>query len=41
MAMKKQKEWSSPQCGWLKANVDAAIDISNQTAGLVIIITDW
>ncbi|KAL9411912.1 hypothetical protein AB3S75_045503 [Citrus x aurantiifolia] len=36
----KQKQWSPPPIGWQKVNVDAAVDVENQMAGLGVVVRD-
>ena len=37
----KQQQWKPPPQGWLKINVDAAINIEKQVAGLGMVLRDF
>lgn len=37
----KANQWCPPPKGWLKVNVDAAVDGKKQVAGLGVVVRDW
>ena len=37
----KANQWCPPPKGWLKVNVDAAVDEKRQVAGLGVVVRDW
>lgn len=36
----KEDQWQSPLIGWLKINVDVAVDVQKQVVGLEVVIRD-
>ncbi|KAL9419760.1 hypothetical protein AB3S75_037510 [Citrus x aurantiifolia] len=37
----KANQWCPPPKGWLKVNIDAAVDEKRQVAGLGVVVRDW